>query len=132
MIQRDFVQRMIKQLAEVTAKLLHLPLDGAREVLAEASEQYCELPLHEVQALPLDMLVEELTTAHRLDWTRIEFLGYLLAKDGDYLTEAGMLVDARAAYRRAHACLDFADTESGLYEAGRVAELDRIGRLLQQ
>ena len=132
MIQRDYIQRMIEQLAEVLAKVLHLPLDGAREVLEEASEQHVDMPLSVVYGLPVDGLIDRLTTTHRLDWTRVEFLGHLLSKDGDYLLQAKMPDNARAAYRRAYACLDYADAESGIYDAGRAAILDRLRQLLQQ
>lgn len=128
MLQRDYIQRMIEQLAEVTAELLHLPLTDARKVLTEASAQHVDLPLNEVYRLPLDTLVDSLATTHRMDWTRIEFLGYLLSKDGDYLLQTNMPTDALAAYQRAYACLDYADLQSGVYDAHRMDCLAALKR----
>lgn len=126
MIQRDYIQRMIQQFAELTAKLLHLPLAQRIETVGAAFEQYAALSLPDALALSPEDLLTALTGQRQLDWTRVEFLGKLLSKAGELSLQQQNPERAHRLFERALACLDYADTESGMYDPERLALIEDV------
>ncbi|RMG83673.1 MAG: hypothetical protein D6714_09325 [Bacteroidetes bacterium] len=119
MIQRDYVQRMIEDLARVIAQLSGMNPPAGLDFLDQSMETYLKLEAGEVDALSEAALLKTLHEEKGLHVGQLEFLAELLARQGELLFAQNDFEPAGSKFRKALIIFDFVEKELALFSIDR-------------
>lgn len=129
MIQKDFLQRMIEQMAELMAKLAGLPLHDKQALIEEAYTESLRLNKLEVEKIENNALLDYLI-AEKLNIFQIEWLGALLLEEGNVKKE--QMLDPISYWNKALTCLTYTDENSDTYNLDTKTRLNKLRNWIKE
>lgn len=130
MIERDYVQRMLKDIARVMALLMGKKTEESLEIINEAYISWLKLDASFIDALADDELIDVLINEKKLNVNHLEFLAELLAKEGELLFIKKDFQKSQNKLKKSLILFDFVDREQQLFSLDRQATVQKIKQQL--
>ncbi len=130
MIQKDYIQRMLKDIARVIALLMGKNTDESLEIINKAYNSWLKLDAAFIDALSDDELIDVLINEKKLHVNHLEFLAELLAKEGELLFNEKDYEKSQNKLKKSLILFDFVDQEQQLFSLDRQATVQKIKQQL--
>lgn len=126
MIQRDYIQRMIEQLAKVVAKLMGKDPKQSIEILSKNYDEWLGFRPDYISSIPEEDLLYVLVNKNNLNINQLEFLAELLAKEGEQYLKTQEFSIAKDKLNKSLTIFDFVDAKQELFSMERMNTISNI------
>jgi len=126
MIQKDYIQRMIDALSKVIGQLMGLKPPKGLELIQEAYQQYLKIEGDWLDGLAEGDLVDVLLNEKQLNIHQLEFLGELMAKEGELHLAMNESEKGISKLNKALLLLNYVNANSGLFSFERQQVISTI------
>ena len=131
MFQRDYILRLVEQMAQLVAKLIGLDPEKALEVIDENFTEWLGFGADYIDDIPADQLLDVLINKNNLNVNQLEFLAELLGKQGLAYIEMQQNLTAKDKLNKSLIIFDFVDEQQGLFSLERMNTLSSLKKHLK-
>lgn len=132
MIQKDYIERMMQQIAEVIAELLRLKIDDGLELVQEAYQEWLKIDSNVVDEIPLENLLDVLVEEKGMSVNQLEILATLLYKEGEFWFNDNQWGKCKVKLEKSLTIYHFVDKEQAIFSLDREATLKSIESLIER
>jgi len=132
MIQKDYIQRMTQQIAQIMAKLMGLNIDESLEIIDQAYTEWLTIDRKFLDQLSKNQLLDVLVKEKKLNINHLEYIAELLAIEGELFFKNKQLPKSRDTLQKSLILFQHVDLAQQLFSFDRQNKLKRIQHLLQQ
>lgn len=134
MERKDYLMRYIEQLGKVLAALLgfrqNMDCKGGLQVIDEALKDLTSMDSQEINAIPEDQFINELTVRRKLHMEQVKFIAEMLFQEAEFYGMADMQDDAMQRYRKAYLLYRYIDETEKTYSVERIERMQLLETLI--
>ncbi len=136
MIRKDYILRMIEEIAKVIAAILGLLKDGktqqAQKLYSEALKRAFDLEEDRVLDMEVDQLRAVFENQFGESFEGLEIIAGLLVRGGDIHLANGNEGKSEICYLKALSLYNLVEMESGIYSINRQFEMKKLTQLIDE
>lgn len=132
MIQKDYIERMTQQIAQIMAKLMGLNIDESLEIVDQAYTEWLTIDRKLIDQVSKENLLDVLINEKKLTVNHLEFIAELLAVEGKLFFNNKQLVKSRDTLQKSLILFQHVDLAQALFSFDRQNKLKNIQHLLKE
>ncbi|HHH50325.1 MAG TPA: hypothetical protein ENK52_05040 [Saprospiraceae bacterium] len=132
MLQRDYIERLTQQIAELIAKMMGFETKEKLAFIDKAFDEWLRLDPKELEIIPKEELLFFLIQKKKFNIHQLELLAEILAKQGETFFIDQQLLKAKNQLEKSLIIFEEVENKQQLYSIQRQKTLHQIHQLLNK